>query len=639
MPHPFPNLFSPGRIGGLELKNRLIMSLYPTQYVTDGRVNERLLEFCRRRAAGGVGLMVLEGGCLDFPIAWKGPLELRMDAPEYVSGLKQLAQAVQAQGARAFMHLNYPAALPAAEGTPGAVQRKGKWSLPLVSGGSAGQIERVVERFAAGARAARDMGYDGVEVQAGWGDLVAQFLSPLTNRREDGYGGSTSNRARLLLDIVGEIKRSAGDDFPVQIKLCVDELDTGGLVLDQGKAVSRQLEAAGADSILVTVGNKKTKRFALPAFALEPGVSVGYAAAIKEAIGIPVIAMGKINTPALAENLLADSQADMVAMTRALITDPDLPAKARAGQAEEIRGCIYCLEDCADKGVPDLGRACVNNPLAGQEYEIKITPAAQPRRVWVIGGGPAGLQAALTAAERGHEVKLFEKDGRLGGSFRLAPLPPFKAEAAEVLRWLEFKIEQSAVVVELNREIGADEVAAGNPDVVIVATGSRPKLPPLPVADRQNVWSAAAFIEERPAVGGNAVVIGGGALGCETAEIAADLGSRVTVVEMGKRPMPRSKSLPRAELLGRLEQKGVAILTETTAAAIEAGAVVIVDGQGQESRVAADTVIYAVGNEPVRGVYDRLQGYTGEIYLIGDADQPGNVGHALRTALRTAAKI
>jgi 2,4-dienoyl-CoA reductase-like NADH-dependent reductase (Old Yellow Enzyme family)/thioredoxin reductase len=639
MSHPFPNLFSPCRLGEMELKNRLIMSLYPTQYVTDGKVNERLLQFCRRRAAGGAALLVLEGGCLDFPTAWKGPMELRMDAPEYAAGLEALAQAVQGEGARAFMHLNYPAALPAAEGTPGAVQKKGKWSLPLVSGGSAAQIERVAERLAAGASTARALGYDGVEVQAGWGDLVAQFLSPLTNRRVDEYGGALENRARLLLDIVKGIKRSAGADFPVQVKLCVDELDTGGLALEQGKAVAKALEAAGADSILVTVGNKKTKRFALPAYALEPGVSVKYAAAVKEAVDIPVVAMGKINTPALAERVLAGAHADMIAMTRALITDPDLPDKARAGRVEEIRGCIYCLEDCADKGVPGLGRACVNNPFAGQEYRIKVMPAAKPRRVWVVGGGPAGMQAALTAAERGHEVRLFEKDGRFGGSFKLAPLPPFKAEAAEVLRWLEFKIEQSAVVVELNREIRPEEVAAAKPDIVIVATGSHPKVLSLPGADRENVYSAAEFTAGRGPAGGTVVVIGGGALGCETAEIAADRGASVTVVEMGERAMPRSKSLPRAELLARLKKKGVGVLTETSAAAIEAKAVVTVDAKGNESRLAADLVIYAVGNDAVRELYERLQGHAAETYLIGDAQEPGNVGHALRTALQTAAEI
>ena len=635
----FPNLFSPVKIGALELRNRLIMSLYPTKYPTDGQVNDRYIEFWRARAGGGVAMIVLDGGCLDYPAAYKGGPELRMDTDEQAAGLKQLLAAVQSEGARAFMHLNYPAGLACEAGTPGAREKKGRWVLPLVGGATADQLAQVVKAYGAGAARAREIGYDGVEVQASWGDLVAQFLSPLSNKRTDEYGGSLENRSRLLIEIIGQIKRAAGGDFPLQIKFVTDELVSGGFGLDEAKQMAGALEAAGADSILVNVGNKKTKKQTVPPHSLPPGVSVSYAAALKSAVKIPVIAMGKINSPVLAEEILSSGRADMVAMTRALIADPDLPNKAAAGRPEDIRGCIYCLDDCADKGVSGLGRACVNNPLAGLEYEIKIEPAGQVRQVWVIGGGPAGMQAALTAAGRGHRVKLFEATSVLGGQFLLAPLAPFKAEVAEVLRWLEVQIAKSSVEVELNHHIDADEILMAKPDVVIIAVGSEPKRPPLPGVDAPNVYSVKDYLARGVKPGRDIVVIGGGDAGCELAERAADEGSRVTILEVAAEILMNTKSVPRADMLSRLGAKNVAILTAAAAAAIQPGEVLAIDKDGRQIRLPADTVVYSVGNSPVRGLYHDLQGKISEVFLVGDAEEPGNVGHALRTALRVAASL
>lgn len=634
----YPALFSPVKIGSLELKNRIIMSLYPTKYGQDSKVTDRLIAFFRTRAKGGVSLIVLEGACLDYPRAYKGPVELRMDTEEHRQGLKKLVQAVKDAGAHPFMHLNYPSGLPAQPNTPGAVEHKGRWVLPLLTI-EADFLASLPAIFAQGAKTAQELGYSGVEVQASFSAFLAQMLSPLTNKRTDSYGGPLANRAKLLIDVVKAVRQQTGANFPVQIKLVADEFLEGGFNINEAKQVAVWLQDAGASSILVSAGTGKTKRYALPPHALPPGVNVKLAAELKSVVSIPVIAMGKINTPALAEQIITQGKADLVALTRALITDPDWPNKAKAGRIADIRGCIYCLDDCADKGVPSLGRACSNNPFAGQEWELQIKPAKQRKKLLIAGGGPAGMQAAIVLAQRGHQVILYEKEAQLGGQFKLAAKLPFKDEVKEVLRWLEQKITQVAVTVKLNQQLSAAEVLAQNPDAVILAVGAKPKKPNIPGAKLDFCYQAGQIIKNPDLAGANVVVVGGGDLGCETAELLLDKGKKVSLVEVLPELLPRTKSLSKAELLSRLKAKNLQIFTEHNVSAITPNNVIIVSKTGESLTLPADTVVFAVGVEPERALYHELQGKVKEVYLVGDAEEPGNVGHALRTALKVALAV
>src|SRR4030042_1752438 len=473
----FPHLFQEGTIGTCILKNRLIMSLYPTKYATDSRVNERMVEFYRERARGGVALIVLDCPCLDYPRAYKGPNELRFDMPEYTEGIKALLRAIQDEGTKAFMQLNYPKERVFDHEVPGAKQKGDAWVASLVKSMTSEEVEEIIDIMAKGAQRARELGYDGIEIQASYGDLISQLLSPLTNKRTDKYGGSLENRARFLLQLLTAVKNATGEDFPAIVKLVCDEFVSGGLTLEEASIIAKFIADSRGDAILASGGNKSTKRMTIPSHYLPPGSLLHLARAIKRAVDIPVIAVGKINTPELAEKIIIEKDADFVAMTRALIADPYLPEKANAGLIDDIRGCVYDLEDCANAGIKGLGRGCTVNPFAGQEYRFKVMPPIKRKKVIVIGGGPAGIQSAILASQRGHEGVLYEKTGSLGGQMRLASMAPFKAEMDEVLRYLKHSLGNTQTKIILKCVPTTEEILSQNPNAVVIATGSPPALP------------------------------------------------------------------------------------------------------------------------------------------------------------------
>jgi 2,4-dienoyl-CoA reductase-like NADH-dependent reductase (Old Yellow Enzyme family)/thioredoxin reductase len=635
----FPHLFQEGKIGTCILKNRLIMSLYPTKYSTESRVNNRMVEFYRERARGGVALIVLDCPCLDYPRAYKGPNELRFDTHEYAEGVKTLIKAIQNEGAKVFMQLNYPKERVFDHEVPASKQKGNVWITSLVNTMTSEEAKEIVDIMAKGAKRARELGYDGIEIQASYGDLISQLLSPLSNKRTDDYGGSLENRPKFLLQLLKAVKNAAGGDFPVIVKLVCDEFVSGGLTLKDTATVARYISQSGGDAILASGGNKTTKRMTIPSHYLPPGTLVHLAMAIKKAVDIPVIAVGKINSPELADKIIRENGADFVAMARALIADPYLPVKAQEGNVDDIRGCVYDLEDCAEKGVKGLGRACTVNPFSGQEYRLKLTPASKKKKVIVIGGGPAGIQSAILASQRGHEVILYEKDASIGGQMRLASMAPFKAEMDEVLRYLKHSLGKTRTKIVLKCTPEAAEILSQEPDVVVIATGSHPARPAIPGIDNSFVYDVRTVYQRILELGENVVILGGGDTGCETADLLSSQVGKITVVEVLDEPLKKMKDIPREELLKRLEEKGVKILTNCKAISIEKGAVTIENTERGKQQLIADSVIVATGNCPVNELFRSLKDSVGEIYLVGDAQQSGNLGAALRSAAEISLKI
>jgi 2,4-dienoyl-CoA reductase-like NADH-dependent reductase (Old Yellow Enzyme family)/thioredoxin reductase len=634
----FPNLFSPGNIGHCHLKNRIIMPLFPTKYATDSRVNPKMLEFYRARARGGVALIVLDCPCLDYPRAYKGPQELRFDTQEYAAGVIQLLDAIHAEGAKAFMQLNYPRERKVDKAIEGAKKKGDDWVVSLANVMSTEDAEEILTIMVDGAAKARTIGYDGVEIQASYGDLIAQLLSPLLNKRSDKLGGAVENRARFLTRLIEKTKAAAGQDFPIMVKLVCNEFVPGGLGVDQAKIIAALVEEAGADAIIANAGNKTTKHITIPPNESPPGPLLDLAAEIKSAVNIPVVAIGKINGPELAEGALSQGKADFVGMARALVADPELPQKAVSGLIADIRHCNYCLQDCADKGVPGIGRCCGVNPFAGNEYAWKISPAQVKKKVLVIGGGPSGIQAAVIASQRGHDVELWEQ-GDLGGQTRLASIAPFKEDTADILRYLKHVLDNSGVRVFANRPAKVSDILELAPDVVIVATGSRPAILSIPGADSDMTTDVRSVYENRSVDGQKIVIIGGGDIGCETADWLAGPDRQVTVVEILPDVLHRMKKIPKQRLLARLSQKNVTILTETQITAIEKDRVFLQKKDGSTLELEADRVIFAIDAVPENRMVDDLRGKIKQVMAVGDADSPGNLGAALRSGTAAAMNI
>jgi 2,4-dienoyl-CoA reductase-like NADH-dependent reductase (Old Yellow Enzyme family)/thioredoxin reductase len=634
----FPNLFSPGSIGVCHLKNRIIMPLFPTKYATESKVNPKMLEFYRARAKGGVALIVLECPCLDYPRAYKGPNELRMDLEEYAGSLAELIDAIHKEGSKAFMHLNYPKERTFREKVSGAKKKGDTWVVSLANSMSLDEADEILFIMADGARRAKEIGYDGVEIQASYGDLIAQLLSPLLNKRTDELGGSLENRASFLVRLIQGIKKTTNIGFPVMVKLVCDEFVPGGLGGEEAARIAGLVEAAGADAIVANAGNKSTKFITIPPNDSPPGPLIDLAGRIKASITIPVVAIGKINGPEIADAAIAQKKADFIGMARALIADPELPKKASAGLVEDIRRCNYCLQDCAEKGVPGIGRCCGVNPFAGNEYAWEILPATDRKKVLVVGGGPSGIQAAIIASRRGHDVELWEQ-GPLGGQARLSSIAPFKEETADILRYLKRVLNNSRVRVRTGRPAKASDILEQAPDVVIVATGSRPGVLSIPGADSEIVTNVRSVYENRSVDGQKIVIIGGGDIGCETADWLAGPERQVTVVEILPDVLHRMKKIPRERLLARLAKKGVTVFTKTRITAIEKNRVLLQKADGSAFEIDADRVIFAVEAVPEDYLVNDLKGRVKQVMAVGDAQLPGNLGGALRSGTAAALNI
>ena len=638
----FSALFQPGSIGKLHLENRLMMNAMGTVLVDgEGNITDRMIDYYRARARGGVGLITTQ--CALVSADATPPFTWALYDDKYIPGLRRLVDAIHEQGAKVSIQLMHYGLLLVfggyiPEGMSIKVPSITSWLVgdkPYEEIGEA-DIERYVEDFAQAARRVKEAGADAVELHACHGCLVSTFLSPVTNRRTDQYGGNVENRTRFARMIVERIKEKAGKDFPVIVKLnCSDDIE-GGVTIDEVVRQAAILESAGTDAISISSGLEFWTSLSIPCYAYPEGPMVPLAEKVKQSIGVPVITAGKIS-PELAEQIISDGKADFIGMARPLLADPELPNKLRDGRLEDIRWCVYC-NNCI-RTEPGQG-PCSVNPSLYREGKYPFPPAALPKKVMVVGGGIAGMHAAVLMAQRGHHVSLYEKSTELGGQWNIAAAQPGKEGYAAFTEYLKRSIDKAGVSVTLGREVTKEHVLEVKPDAVVVATGAVPLRLKIPGANSSHVVQANDVIVGKAEVKGRIVVIGGRFIGMEVAISLAEQRKDVSIVTLTRLGENGSKleRMTYRSLARRLIDLRVPLYVHTAALEIIPGSVII----GWEEEVfslPADTVILAVGAQSDNKLARELEGAIPEIYTIGDCVAPSDAAAATYQAARMAAKI
>lgn len=635
MAEALKNLFSPVRINKLELKNRAVMPAMGTGFgKPDGTVSERLLAYLERRAKGGAGLLITEVCAVD-PSGRGFPTELGIYKDDFIPGLKKLAETLHQCGAAGAVQLHHAgretfkavigADPEAPSAIPSAILNQPCQEMSIE------RIEKVIAAFAAAAARAKEAGFDAVEVHAAHGYLVGQFLSPFSNQRRDAYGGSDENRSRFAVEVLKAVRKEVGPDFCIIIRVSADELIKGGYDLSFMKWLTPRLVDAGADAIHVSVGVYSTPgNLSIAGFDTEPGFNLTRARAIKEAVSVPVIAVGRIHDPRLADQAIARGDADLISFGRQHLADPDFLAKAQAGAFADIRFCLACNQGCIERLSYEMKAiTCTINPECGRESRLAALPKEPPQKIFVAGAGPAGLAAALSLAERGHQVSLFEREKEPGGQLRSASRPPNKQAFREWLEWIMRQLQKVSVELNLGRELSEPLLEQSRPDLVVLASGALPVVPEIPGIKGPNVADARELLLGKREPKNPAIILGAGYVGMESADFLIERGCKVTVVEMKTAaPVPRYTAHG-YWLNQRLKKSGGSLLLGALVKSIEPDAVII-ERSGREQRLTpAPLVVNALGAKPERVLETSLKNLGIPYLLVGDAKEPRRLLEAI----------
>ena len=623
----FALLFSPIKIGRLELKNRLAMSPVGTRLAQNGRVTEAFKEFYATRARGGVGLIVLEP-CFIEPTDEPKFLSLYDDS--FIPGLKELVDVVHSNDAKIGVQLFHAGWRPADD--------QARFLPPIPPAElSLERIKKLVEGFAQAALRAKKAGFDLIEIHAAHGYLLSQFLSPLGNRRNDEYGLDVTGRARFVVEVIQAVRERIGDEVPLSCRINGSDHILGGLDLEGAKELVPILVDAGLDLISVSAGALGSYPLTIPPSDIEEGCYVHLAEGIKKVVNVPVVVAGRITTPHLAEEILNTGKADLVAIARGLVADPEFLAKTENGEDQRISKCIAC-NACLDADY-DGHISCTVNPVAGRETELEIAPAVQSKKVMIIGGGLSGLEAARIASLRGHNVVLYEETESIGGQWLLASAPPNKQEFGGLVYWLTHELKLLGVEIILGHSVMPSMVDALKPDVVIVATGALPSVPPVPGFERDDVITAWEALQGNVSIGERVLVIGGGATGLETAEFLAEQGKRVAVVEMLKAFGTDMGGTVYFHLRTRLKKLRIELIKNTEVKEIKDTGVVVIKDDVEENWPAYDTYVLALGVYSRNDLAKELEGKVTELHAIGDANIPANGANAMRQGYEAGGMI
>lgn len=636
------NLFSPIKIKSMELANRAVMAPMGTNLGNeDGTVSEANIAYLRRRAQGGPGLIITEVTSV-HPSGSAINKELAAYDDRFIPGLKRLAEVAHTAGCKIALQLHHA----------------GRESLFLLKQGQAiapspirslvfgltpremtkEEIKEIIAAFGTAALRAKKAGFDAVEIHGAHGYLLTQFLSPLANQRQDEYGGSLANRARFIIEVIEEVRRKVGEDFPISLRLSIEEFIKGGYTIEEMQKVVPDFVSAGVDIIHASIGTHGSPAGITSAPAeYEPGFNTWRARKIKEVVDVPVIAVGRFTDPFLADEVIERQEADLVAFGRQFLADPDFLLKAREGRAEEILKCIACNQGCIERLLLGEGTIrCALNPETGQEIIYPIGPAKTPRKIWIVGGGPAGLTAAKEAARLGHQVTLFEKESELGGQLRYASKPPFKEIYADWIKWLVSEVAKKRVNIRLNTAVTESLVDQEKPEAIIIAWGGEKIIPQIPGIEHSIVCDAWQILSEEVRPRSQIAIIGGGLIGMETADFLCQKGAKITIIEALKKS-PVLKITSHGYMLHkRLKENQVNFIFNATVKEIGED-YIIASIEGQEQKLApVDQVVIAVGLQPRNGLAEFLNARGYRYLVVGDALQPRRIMEATEEGAKAA---
>ena len=646
----FPRLFSPIKLGSMELKNRFVIPPMATNLANkDGTVSQALIDYWVARAKGGWGLLIVEFTAID-PLGKVGLCHPCLWSDKYIDGLRKLTDAVHKYGGKIAVQLGHTGRQTTREIIAGAqpvsaspipcpMDREMPRELPLE------EIYELIEKFGDAAVRARDARFDAIEIHGAHGYLLAQFMSEYTNKRIDEFGGSLHNRMRFPIEVIHNVRRKIGRAFPLIFRISAEERVPGGRTLDESRVVARMIEEAGVDAIDVSVGVSGSSQYIIAPPAVPPGFLLSASQEIKKVVSLPVIAVGRIDHPLLAEDAIESGKADLIALGRPSFADPELPNKVATENLDEICPCIYCLQGCLRTfpfpfaPLPTVGVTCLTNPFCGREGEMKIEPAANSKKVVIVGGGPGGLEAAWVAAARGHQVTLYEKEKMLGGQFRVAVIPPFKQDIAKAIAYYIHMGKKHGVRFNLGIEATATQMLAEKPDAVVLATGGEPLIPSIKGIKGSRVVTALDIIQGKKQADAKVLIVGGGTVGCETADLLGEHLHQVTIVEMLPEIASDVPLSARYFLLQRLKEYGVQVETGAKVKEfLEDGVIAEKNGQ-QIHLVGFDTIALAMGVKSVNTLKKKLEGKIAELYIIGDAVTPRKAIDAIEEGARVALKL
>jgi 2,4-dienoyl-CoA reductase-like NADH-dependent reductase (Old Yellow Enzyme family) len=646
-------LFSPFTIGATRFRNRIFSSGHMTVLLENGRPGAAMAAYHGARARGGAGLVILEAA-RPHPSGSGSRPAIRAYEDSCIEGYRLIAEACQPHGCRVFGQLSHPGRemSHAADGTravahaPSPVANERFHVMPRAMPSSL--IGEIVAGFGAAAGRMRAAGLDGVEVVASHGYLLAQFLNPRVNLRVDGYGGSFDGRLRLLREVLAAVRAGAGPGMVVGLRISGDEMEHDGLEPAEVLEVAGALAEEGAiDCVNVTAGSSAGLAGSVhivPPMAVETAYTAPFAAAMKARVDVPVLVTGRINQPQIAEGVLRAGQADMCGMTRALISDPEMPRKAEAGRLDDIRACVACNQACIGHMLNGFPISCIQHPETGRELEFgRLAPAGRPRRVLVVGGGPGGMKAAAVAAARGHAVTLVEAGDSLGGQVNLAQTLPGRLEFGGVTTNLGREVERAGVRVETGVRVTADLVRARAPEAVVLATGARPFPPGIELGEDAHVVDAWQVLAGAANVGGRVVVADSRAdwIGLGLAEKLARDGCHVRLAVNGVTAGETLPQYTRDRWLGDIHRLGVEVIPYARLFGADGETVYLQHTPSGEPILCeeVDTLVTALGHRPETALADELTGWDGPVHLVGDCLAPRTVEEAVLEGLRAGAAL